>query len=330
MNRIVCFGEALIDFLAMPPSDPQQPRAFLQHAGGAPANVAVALARLGNHAEFVGMLGTDMFGEFLLDSLRRAGVHVGHVQRTSEAPTALAFVSLDERGERSFSFHRPPAADLLFSEAALSDDAFDGTRIFHACSNSLTEAPIAEATFACMQRARDAGALVSFDMNLRPALWPSGKDPAPRIWAALARADVVKLSADELGFLAAQFGNERDALDNIWAGNARFVVVTDGARPLRWFARDRSGTLEALDVRAIDTTAAGDAFTAGLLHQLATRGVDAASLGKFTRNASAVDDALRFASACGAIAVTRHGAFAAMPARAEVDALLERPYARRA
>jgi sugar/nucleoside kinase (ribokinase family) len=81
MNRIVCFGEALIDFLAMPPGDPRQPRAFLQHAGGAPANVAVALARLGSHAEFVGMLGMDMFGDFLLESLRREGVHVGHVQR---------------------------------------------------------------------------------------------------------------------------------------------------------------------------------------------------------------------------------------------------------
>jgi fructokinase len=330
MNRIVCFGEALIDFLAMPPSDPQQPRAFLQHAGGAPANVAVALARLGSHAEFVGMLGTDMFGDFLLDSLRSAGVHVGHVQRTSEAPTALAFVSLDKHGERSFSFHRPPAADLLFREAALSDDVFDGTCIFHACSNSLTEAPIAEATFACMQRARDTGALVSFDMNLRPALWPAGKDPAPRIWAALARADVIKLSADELAFLAAQFGNERDALDNIWAGNARFVVVTDGAQPLRWLTRDHGGTLDPFDVHAVDTTAAGDSFTAGLLHELATRGIDATSLAKFTRNPSAVGDALRFAAACGAIAVTRHGAFAAMPTRDEVDALLERPYAQQA
>jgi len=327
MNRIVCFGEALIDFLGMPPGNPDQPRAFLQHAGGAPANVAVALARLGSQAEFVGMLGLDMFGDFLLDSLRKAGVHVGHVQRTSDAPTALAFVSLDPHGERSFSFYRPPAADLLFREAVLSEGAFKGTCIFHACSNSLTAAQIADATFACMQRARRAGALVSFDMNLRPALWPSDKDPGPRIWAALARADVVKLSADELAFLAAQLGDEKAVLDNIWLGTARFVVVTDGGHPLRWFTPDRQGTLEPFHVRAVDATAAGDAFTAGMLHELARRGVDAASLAEFAGDPAAVGDTLRFAAACGAIAVTRHGAFAAMPTRDEVHAMFGRHYA---
>ncbi|MEO5559020.1 MAG: carbohydrate kinase [Dokdonella sp.] len=324
MNRIVCFGEALIDFLGVPPVDPQQPRAFLQHAGGAPANVAVGIARLGGHAEFVGMLGMDMFGDFLLDSLRGAGVHVGHVQRTSDAPTALAFVSLDTDGERSFSFYRPPAADLLFREDALADQVFASTRIFHTCSNSLTESPIADATFACMQRARSAGALVSFDMNLRPALWPAGTDVGPRIWTALERADVVKLSTEEFAFLASQLGGDSAVLENIWLGCARFVVVTDGARALRWFTPERQGTLDPFHVRAVDTNAAGDAFVAGMLHELARRGVDAASLQEIARDPSAIGDVLRFAAACGAIAVTRHGAFSAMPTRDEVHALLER------
>jgi fructokinase len=212
----------------------------------------------------------------------------------------------------------------------LAEGAFKGARIFHACSNSLTAAQIADATYACMQRARLAGALVSFDMNLRPALWPSDKDPGPRIWAALARADLIKLSAEELRFLAEQFGNERAALDNIWLGSARFVVVTDGAHPVRWFTPVRSGTLEPFDVRAVDTTAAGDAFTAGMLHELARRGVDAASLAEFTGDPSAVGDTLRFAAACGAIAVTRHGAFTAMPTRDEVHALFGRQYAHQA
>jgi len=323
MDRIVCFGEALIDFLAMPPSDPSEPRAFLQHAGGAPANVAVALARLGSDAEFIGMLGTDMFGDFLFDSLREAGVRLDHVQRTGDAPTALAFVSLDASGERSFSFRRPPAADLLFDERSLRDDAFAGARIFHACSNSLTEAAIADATFASMQRARRAGALVSFDMNLRPALWPRGEDPAPRIVDALARADLVKLSADELAFLATRAGSEAAALDTLLQGSARLIVVTDGARALRWFTPARGGVLEPFEVRAVDTTAAGDAFTAGLLHQLARRGIDAGSLATFADDPVALQDTLRFAAACGAIAVTRHGAFAAMPTCDEANALLE-------
>src|SRR5437868_7004314 len=114
--KIACFGEALIDFLARPGAAPAEPTAFLQFAGGAPANVAVAAARLGAHSAFVGMLGADMFGDFLLASLGEAGVDTSGIVRTAAAPTALAFVQLDADGERSFSFYRPPAADLLFRE----------------------------------------------------------------------------------------------------------------------------------------------------------------------------------------------------------------------
>ena len=179
------------------------------------------MAALGGQAEFVGMLATDMFADFLLDSLHRANVGTAHVQRTGAAPTALAFVALDEHGERSFSFYRPPAADLLFDAGALSMDAIAAASVLHACSNSLTEDGIAQATLACMRSAREAGVLVSFDMNLRPALWARDVDPAPRIWSALALADVVKLSAEELAFLVACKGSEAAALDAIWAGHAR-------------------------------------------------------------------------------------------------------------
>src|SRR6187551_798775 len=139
MRPILCFGEALIDFLARPGDTPDAPRAFLQFAGGAPANVAVAVARLGGDARFVGMLGADMFGDMLAAQLRDAGVDIRHVRRTSAAKTALAFVSLDADGERSFSFYRPPAADLLFAEDDFAPRAFDEAVVFHVCSNSLTE-----------------------------------------------------------------------------------------------------------------------------------------------------------------------------------------------
>jgi len=323
MCRIACFGEALVDFLALPAPDAGTPRAFAQHAGGAPANVAVALARLGSEAEFIGTLAHDMFGGFLHDALRTAGVRLEHVQWTTDAPTALAFVALDRDGERSFSFYRPPAADLLFDAAALAADAFDGLRVLHACSNSLTEPAIAAATQACLQRARAAGALVTFDMNLRPALWPRGADPAPRIRAAIEQADVVKLAADELDFLAVATGSDGNAaIDALLGRRARLVVVTDGARPLRWFTRECRGTLAPPPVRAIDTTAAGDAFCAGLLHELVRHGIDPRSLDAFAADAAGVEAALRFAAACGALAVTRHGAFDAMPARGEVLELL--------
>jgi fructokinase len=323
MSKIVCFGEALIDFLAAPAAAPDAPLAFLRNAGGAPANVAVALARLGSPVAFAGMLSTDMFGDFLFDSLRQAGVDTGCIARTASANTALAFVSLDASGERSFNFYRPPAADLLFTEADFKPSCFEDLAAFHACSNSLTEAPIAAATLAGMRRARDAGALVSFDLNLRPALWQQGAEPLPRLWQALAQADLVKLSAEELDYLAIAAGGADAVRERLWQGRTRVLVVSDGARPLAWFMRDARGDCPVPAVRAIDTTGAGDAFVAGLLACLAEQGVTPDSLEAFIRSPAQRMPALRFAAACGALAVTRHGAFAAMPSRADLKPLLE-------
>lgn len=322
MKSVVCFGEALIDFQPLSGSDPAEPRTYQQHAGGAPANVAVAVATLGGRSGFVGMLGTDAFGDFLFESLGKAGVEVGHVQRTSAAPTALAFVTLDAHGERSFSFYRQPAADLLFRECKLSPTVFEEAAVFHACSNSLTEEGIAQATLACMRRARQAGVMVAFDVNLRPALWPREANPAPRIWSALAVADVVKLSREELGFLAASVDGEAAVLETLWKSQAALLIVTDGARPLRWLTPRAHGSLESFRVRAVDSTAAGDAFTGGLLFALAKRGIGRESLPALVADSDRFGEVLRFAAACGALAVTRRGAFAAMPTRVEVETLL--------
>ncbi len=322
MDRVVCFGEALIDFAPVPQTYDAAPRMFVQHAGGAPANVAVAVARLGGDAEFIGMLGADTFGDFLLKSLRDSGVGTRYVKRTHEAPTALAIVALDAQGERSFSFYRPPAADLLFRDRNFPDAAFRDTRIFHACSNSLTEEAIANTTFNTMQRARDADVLVSFDMNLRPGLWPRDSDPMPRLWRALVLADVVKLSREEFDFLIGSGGGESGVLQRLWRAKCRLLVITDGARPLRWFTPAAGGTLNSFSVITVDSTAAGDAFTGGLLFSMAARSIDCESLPTFTADAQALHDTLRFAAACGAWAATQPGAFLAMPRREDVERLM--------
>jgi len=322
--KIVCFGEALIDFLAQPGATPGAPRAFLQFAGGAPANVAVAAARLGAQAQFVGMLGADMFGDFLFDNLRDAGVDTTHIVRTDAARTALAFVQLDADGERHFSFYRPPAADLLFRDMHFDPASFADTAVFHVCSNSLVEADIAQATLQGMVRARAAGALVSLDLNLRPALWPGHAEPLPVLWTALMEADLVKLARNELEYLAADMpGGEKAVLQRILEGQARLVIVTDGAAPLQWRTPEARGEAPAFRVRAVDTTAAGDAFVGGVLFRLAQGGVDGAGFADFVSDSAAISEALRFGAAVGALAVTRQGAFAAMPTHAEVDALLE-------
>ena len=321
MHKIVCFGEALIDFLAHPCEDADAPRSFTQYAGGAPANVAVAIARLGGRSEFVGMFGQDMFGDFLLESLARHGVGTAHARRTDAAKTALAFVALDASGERSFSFYRPPAADLLFRPGDFDESCFSNAAVFHICSNSLTEVSIADATLHGMALARRHGALVSIDLNLRPSLWSPQVDPLPRLWQALEQADIVKLARSELDYLAERSGGEQAVFDRLWAAHARLLAVTDGGAPLQWHTRARSGELPAFVVRAIDTTAAGDAFVGGLLYRLAERGVTPASLDSLLQDETALADALRFAAACGALTVTQHGAFAAMPTLDEVKTL---------
>jgi fructokinase len=321
--KIVCFGEALIDLLSQPGAAPGAPRAFLQFAGGAPANVAVAAARLGGRAAFVGMLGADAFGDFLLASLSAEGVDTSGILRSDAAPTALAFVHLREDGERSFSFYRPPAADLLFRDADFQQESFADAAVFHACSNSLTEAGIAHATVHGMARARAAGAIVSLDLNLRPGLWPKDTDPHPRLWTALLASDLVKLARNELDYLAAAMpGGEEAVARRILSGQARLLVVTDGAAPMHWRTRDRQGELPAFRVRALDTTAAGDAFVGGLLFHLLQRRIDGGAFAAFAADPAAIVEALRFGAATGALAATRHGAFAAMPRLDEVAALL--------
>jgi len=320
-GAIVCFGEALVDFLARPSATPGTPRHFIEYAGGAPANVAVAVARLGGDARFIGMLGADMFGDMLAAQLHEAGVDIRQVRRTTAAKTALAFVSLDADGERSFSFYRPPAADLLFTEHDFATGAFDGAAAFHVCSNSLTDDGIAAATLAGMRRARAAGALVSMDLNLRPSLWPDDVDPTPRLWQALGAADVVKLCRTELEFLADAEAGVDDVLQRL-LGHAHCVLVTDGAAPIRWHTRTRAGTAPTYAVYALDTTAAGDAFVGAWLQALVALNVRAADMATFFDHA-ALDAPLRFAAAAGALATTRHGAFAAMPTHDEVQRLLE-------
>lgn len=320
-TAIVCFGEALIDFLALPP-EPGQPRHFVEFAGGAPANVSASVARLGGHARFVGMFGRDMFGEFLMSQLRAFDVDTRFAVHTSQARTALAFVSLDEEGERSFSFYRPPAADLLFRVEHYRGECFVDAAVMHVCSNSLTEPEIAQTTVAGMQLAREHGALVSMDLNLRPSLWPEGSDPAPRLWQALAEADVIKLCRSEADFLIRRAGHHEAMLQRLWQGHARLVLITDGGKPIRWHTRDAQGEVPAFRVSAVDTTAAGDAFVAGLLLRLVQRGVSADTFDDWLGDATAIADALRHAAAAGALAATKHGAFAAMPRREDIEQLL--------
>lgn len=320
MLPVLAYGELLIDFIGLPAEAGLPPR-FAQYAGGAPGNAAVAVAKLGGQASFVGRVGRDDFGDFLVAALEREGVDASRVSRSDTARTPLAFVALDAHGERSFTFYRQHTADLEFTAAGFDSVDFSGAGLLHVCSNTLTDDGVAAATIAGARRARASGWLVSFDVNLRHNLWPIGREATPHVLALFEHSDLVKLSREELDVLRGDVP-EATWLAGVLERGARLVVVTDGPEPLRYFTPTRQGRLVPPAVRAVDTTAAGDAFCGGLLYGLASSDVTDATLPALLEDTPRLETLLHFALACGAFAVTRPGAFASLPRREDVSAPL--------
>lgn len=313
MSDILCFGEALIDLRAEPDGDGLS---CLPQPGGAPANVAVGVARLGGRAAFAGQVGDDAFGHSIRRALAGYGVNLDALAVTGEANTALALVSLDGAGERSFRFYRQDTADLRYRADQLPASALADAGLFHLCSNTLTEPAIRDTSHTLVRRARDVGCLISLDVNFRPGLWPRPAEAAGVIETLAGSADLVKFSREELEAL---YGAEHPrVIDGLLARGVHWVVVTDGPGPITAFARPEvwAGplTVPAPSVTAVDTTAAGDAFVAGLLFRLRADGVTANRLPRWLAEPGQAREALGFAARCGAAAATRPGAFAAMPA----------------
>lgn len=314
MQTLIAFGEALVDMLSSRLGDDRTgPETFTPYAGGAPANVAVACARLGVPSRFLGMLGEDYFGDFLANELAAQGVDTSAIRRTSEARTALAFVSRDGKGERTFDFYRPPAADLLYRLEHLPAGIFAEPCILHLCSNSLTDPDIAATTLAIAEMARRADSLVSVDANLRHNLWREGRANAPLVTRLLDRADLVKLSREELDDLRGDTPADAWLAERLAAG-VRLIVITDGGNAVRAEGIGLSLSVMPPGVEAVDTTAGGDAFIGGLLAKLAEDGLAEG----WQHDSGRLETALAFACRCGAHAVTRPGSYVALPTRADL------------
>lgn len=313
---VLCFGEALIDMRAERVHGQTR---FVPQPGGAPANVAVGVARLGGRSAFAGQVGADVFGSQIVDALSRYGVDTSWLTRAADANNALAMVALDDLGERSFTFYRNATADLLFRPDQLPPEAFAGRPLFHICSNTLTETAIAETTLNLVALARAQGCLVSFDVNYRAPLWRQPEVAPQRILELARAADVVKFSREELEAL---FGVQGDTvIGELRQHGVPLIMVSDGPEALKAWASDRALSLRPPAVAAVDTTAAGDAFVAGMLYQLAAAGVAVQTLPRWLASGDSLERALAFASRCGACTATRFGAFDALPSLADLEAM---------
>ena len=322
MFDVIACGELLIDFVSTQSGVTLgQAPAFQKAAGGAPANVAVGVARLGYRAGFLGQVGEDDFGHFLADTIAEAGVDVGGLRFSDEARTALAFVSLRSDGERSFMFYRHPSADMLWRPEDVDRQYVASTRIFHHGSISLIGEPSRSATLAAIEYARGGGALISYDPNLRLALWPTEAAARAGILAAWPFADIIKVSEEELVFLTGETGLE-SAARSLWTDRLRLLVVTRGPGGCAYFTRDGSGSAPGFAVTPVDTTGAGDGFVAGLLAGLLDSMPPGGGQSDLRWDAATLEHALRLGNAVGALATTQKGAIPALPTRAAVGAFI--------
>lgn len=311
MNTLYAIGEMLIDFTAQETGAVGQAVTFRKNAGGAPANVAVCVAKLGKTAHVITKLGKDPFGDFLCETLMREHVGAGYVFRTDRANTALAFVFRDERGERSFSFYRNPSADMLLDEEEVKDIPFERGDILHFCSVDLVDAPVKKAHIAAIRSARAAGALISFDPNLRYSLWKNANDLLATVHEFLPLADIVKVSEEELSDITG-ISDEKEAVKTLFAGHVGLVLVTKGKAGASAYTAQNEATMPADKYsKVVDTTGAGDSFIGTVLYQLLGRGIQG-----LTREE--LKEILRRANRAATVVVSREGAIPAMPTGNEV------------
>ena len=324
MVDVVTFGELLIDFVSTESGVSLiEAPAFVKAAGGAPANVAVGLARLGVSCGFMGKVGDDDFGHFLAQTLAENGVDTSALLFSDEARTALAFVSLRADGERDFMFYRHPSADMLIRPEEIDHDYIGSAKVFHYGSISLISEPSRSATLAAVECAREHGLLISYDPNLRLALWPSAEAARQGMLAGWPFAHVAKVSREELAFLSGVLslpkGGQSDpatAETQLWHEQLRLLVITDGPDGCRYVTADAQGAVPGYRVEAVDTTGAGDGFVAGLLAGLLA---DESAWERIPD----LEDTLRFANAVGALTTTQRGAIPALPTRNAVEALMK-------
>lgn len=310
MKDIVAIGEVLVD-LTQTGMNQMGVGQYAANPGGAPANLAVAASRLGARTAFVGKVGRDAFGNYL-----RAVLNENHVDTTGmltdeREHTTLAVVSVDETGERSFTFYRDPSADVNLDAREIPEDLLKNTRVLHFGSVSLTAEPARSATLYAAKKARENGCLVSYDPNYRASLWESPEEAIREMKDALPLCDILKISDEELPLLTGT--DDPVEGSRMLAGlGIRLIFITLGANGAFFRLGEDTGSVPGIKVKVGDTNGAGDTFFGAALSKLVKE-----DLNKLTLNR--VEEIAAFANKAASITTSRHGAIPAMPRLEEIE-----------
>lgn len=316
MIDVVALGEILIDFTPAG-KNAQGINLLAQNPGGAPANVLAMVSRLGGKTAFIGKVGRDAFGTFLRSVLAERGIDVSGLRFDETAHTTLAFVHLNERGDRSFSFFRDPGADQMLTVKELPLELLDNCRVFHFGSVSLTHEPSRGATLFAAEYAKKQGKLISFDPNYRAMLWDSEEKALEQIKQGIAIADILKVSEEEAQLITGD-ADPAGASQKLLNMGPAFVLVSLGELGAYYRNHACSGHVPAYTVHAVDTTGAGDAFAGAFLWNV--RDMMREELA-FMSPVQA-QEIVRFANAAGALTTTGSGAIPAMPGLKEIRACI--------
>ena len=314
---VVALGELLIDFTKNGTSE-QGNNLFEACPGGAPCNVLAMLRKLGKSCAFVGKVGNDMFGKLLKEVITDAGINADALVMDDKIPTTLAFVQTFANGDRDFSFYRKPGADMMLTADELPLDTIANARIFHFGTLSMTHEGVRKATEKAVATAKEGGALISFDPNLRPPLWEDLEDAKEAIAWGLGQCDILKIADNELEFMTGEtdFCKGAAILHQKYP-NIKILNVTAGADgSYSFYGEEAPVFVPSCKLGGvIETTGAGDTFCASVLNFVLENGI--ACLTSEDREAM-----LRFANTAAYLVTTRKGAIRAMPERQEVEAIL--------
>lgn len=309
MIDIVALGEILIDFTPSGVNE-QGIALFARNPGGAPANVLAMNNRLGGTSAFIGKVGADGFGRYLRQTLTGCGIDDSGLVEDVAIPTTLAFVQLNEQGDRSFSFYRKPGADLMLTASEIRRALIDRCKIFHFGSVSLTGEPCRSACLEAAAYAKQQGKRISFDPNYRPLLWDSETEAREQIMRGIALADILKVSKEEMLLITGTDDLEKGSAMLLEMGPS-LVLVTMGEKGAFYRNGSYAARIPTYPVKAIDTTGAGDAFVGAMLWCLKDLPVEEISH-------SDLSQMVDFANAAGSLTTTKGGAIPAQPTLEEI------------